>query len=103
PKKQNERSAMKGFGVTLAPADSVPGAGNKGVVVTNIDPEGVAAQKGLRSGDVILEAGGHAVSHPADVMAALNAAKKDGRKAVLLRVKNGDTTRFVALATSKAG
>ena len=102
-KPREERSAMKGFGVTLAPADSVPGAGHKGVVVTNIDPEGAAAQKGLRTGDIILEAGGRPVSKPADVSAAILAAKKEGRKAVLLRVKNGDTTRFVALGTSKAG
>jgi len=102
-KEKSERSAMKGFGVTLAPANSVPGAGSKGVVVTNIDPDGVAAQKGLRSGDVILEVGGHAVSKPSEVVAAVDAAKKAGRKAVLLRVKNGDTTRFVALATSKTG
>jgi serine protease Do len=100
---QREGNAMKGFGLTLAPASAVPGAGDQGVVVTDIKPDGVAAEKGLRTGDVILEAGGRAVSKPADVSAALTAAKKDGRKAVLLRVKNGDSTRFVALATSKAG
>ena len=62
----------------------------------------VAAQKGLRSGDVILEAAGRPVSRPAEISSALDAAKKDGRKAVLLRVKSGDQTRFVALATNPA-
>ena len=67
-------------------------------MVASVDPEGVAGQRGLRAGDVILEAAGKAVSRPGDITAALADAKKDGRKAVLLRVKSGDTTRFVALA-----
>ena len=37
---------------------SVPGAGRDGVVVADIDPDGVAAQKGLKAGDVILDVGG---------------------------------------------
>ena len=94
------QNSLSAFGLTLAPAASVQGAGRQGVVVTNVDPDGVAAQKGLREGDVILEAGGHPVSRPSDVTAALNEAKKDGRKAVLLRVKSGDNTHFVALATA---
>ena len=94
------QNSLSAFGLTLAPAASVEGAGRQGVVVTDLDPDGVAAQKGLREGDVILEAGGHPVSRPSDVTAALNEAKKDGRKAVLLRVKSGDNTHFVALATA---
>ena len=89
--------------MTLSPSKDVPGAGDKGVVVTDVDPDGMAAQKGLQTGDVILEAGGKTVNQPSDVTAAINAAKKEGRTAVLLRVKNGDNTRFVALATSKTG
>ena len=97
------RSALRDFGLTLAPAASVPGAGKQGVVVADLDPDGVAAQKGLREGDVILDAGGKAVTRPADVSAALSDAKKDGRQAVLLRVKTGDSTHFLALATNPAG
>jgi serine protease Do len=99
---QPEKSSLANFGVTLAPAASVPGAGKEGVVVADLDPEGVAAQKGLKVGDVIVEAGGRPVARPSDVTSVLSDAKKEGRKAVLLRVKNGDTTRFVALATSLA-
>ena len=97
------RSSLHDFGLTLAPASAVPGAGKQGVVVADLDPDGVAAQKGLREGDVILDAGGKTVSRPADVSAALSEAKKDGRKAVLLRVKTGDSTHFLALATNPAG
>lgn len=72
------------------------------MVVTEIDPDGAAAQKGLQVGDVILEAGGKTVSRPSEVSAVIDDAKKDGRKAVLLRIKNGDETHFVALAIKPA-
>ncbi len=98
-----DTSQLSSLGLTLVPASTIAGAGNEGVVVADIDPEGLAAQKGLKSGDVILEAAGKSVARPADIAAALDAAKKEGRKAVLLRVKSGDSVRFVALATPKAG
>ena len=72
----------------------------EGVVVAEVEPDGAAAQMGLKQGDVILEAGGQKVERPGDVSAALATAKKDGRRALLLRVKSGNTTRFVALAAA---
>jgi serine protease Do len=102
PSTSGEENAFSGLGLTLAPASSVQGAGSHGVVVSDLDPDGVAAQKGLQIGDIILEAGGHAVNQPADVKAALAEAKKDNRKAVLLRVKGSDGTHFVAIAVSPA-
>jgi len=74
-------------------------AGHDGVTVTDVDPQSVAADKGLQQGDVILEAGGKSVDKPEQVAQALDAAKSDGRKSVLLRVKSGDNVRFVALPT----
>jgi len=90
------------LGLTLAPADSVAGAGAKGVVVTEVNPNGPAAERGFRSGDIILEVGGKAVSNPNDVRKALTEARKDGKNAILMRVKSGENTRFVALPTGKA-
>jgi serine protease Do len=90
------------FGLALSPADSVPGAGKQGVVVTDVDPDGIGAQKGLKVGDVILEAGGKPVSKPSDVAGVISDAKKEGHKAVLLRVKSGDDTHFVALTVNPA-
>ena len=88
---------MKSYGLTLAPATSVAGAGKTGVVISEIDPNGVAAQKGLKSGDVILEAGGKTLNSVADLRQAFSDARKSGRKAVLLRVKTGNGTRFLAM------
>ncbi|MGA7655267.1 MAG: Do family serine endopeptidase [Methylocella sp.] len=97
-----DNNAFSSLGLKLAPASSVQGAGGHGVVVADIDPDGAAAQKGLQVGDVILEAGGHAVNQPSEVKAALAEAKKDNRKAVLLRVKGADGTHFVAIAVNPA-
>ncbi len=92
------------LGLQLAPAKSVQGAGNEGVVVTEVDPKGAAAQRGIRSGDVILDVGGKAVSTPQDVREGLAAAKAENRKAVLMRVKGEQGVRFVAITISdKAG
>ncbi|HUI21795.1 MAG TPA: Do family serine endopeptidase [Methylocella sp.] len=102
PGMGQDSDTFGGLGLTLAPASSVKGAGSHGVVVADIDPEGVAAQKGLQVGDIILEAGGHAVNQPADIKAALADAKKENRKAVLLRVKGSDGTHFVAIAVNPA-
>ena len=94
------RSEFAALGFQVAPATSVPGAGKTGLVVSGLDPEGIAAQKGLKSGDVILEAAGNPISRPSELVAAFDAAKKEGKKALLLRVKTGDGARFVALATN---
>jgi serine protease Do len=91
---QTEQTAK--LGVEIAPAGKVDGAGKDGVVVTNVDPDGAAAGK-LREGDVILEIAGKAVQSTADVSQGLRDAQKDGKKTVLLRVKTGDATRFVAV------
>lgn len=100
---ETERSQLTSLGLSLVPASSMAGAGKEGVVVADIDPDGVAAQKGMKVGDVILDVGGKTVSRPAEITAAIDDAKKSGHKAVLLRVKTGDQVRFVALAASQAG
>ena len=96
------RTSLGSLGLELAPANAVPGAGKEGVVVADIDPDGVAAQKGLKAGDVILDVAGQSVSRPAEVTSAIDSARKDGKKAVLMRVKNAEGVRFVAIATSRA-
>jgi serine protease Do len=89
------------LGLRLAPAGEVEGAGEKGVVVTAIDPEGPAAEHGLQTGDVILDVGGKAVSNTADVRSALRAAEANGKHSILMQVKTADATRFVAVPLAK--
>ena len=85
------------LGLTLAPAGRVAGAGGEGVVVTGVNSSGVAADHGFSTGDVILEVAGKSVSTPADVRNVIASARTDGKRTVLMRVKKGDNTRFVAL------
>ncbi len=103
PKVQEDKAELASLGLTLVPSSVVPGGSKDGVTVAEVDPDGVAAQKGFAVGDVILEAAGKAVTKPSDITNAISAAKKDGQKAVLMRVKTGDNVRFVALAVKAAG
>ena len=89
------------LGLTLAPAKLVAGSGDEGVVVTAVDPDGPAANRGFKTGDVILEAGGKLVSSPTDVSEAMALARKDGKRSILLRVKSSGGTRFVALPVDR--
>ncbi|HXY57845.1 MAG TPA: Do family serine endopeptidase [Methylocystis sp.] len=91
-----ESHAMADLGIDVAPASRL-GRGGEGLYVVDVDPEGRAAQKGIRRGDVILEAGGQSVSDSADLAHAFDAARKDGRRSVLLRVKSVEGVRFVAV------
>ena len=93
-------SDMPKLGLTLAPG-SKSGEGN-GVVVTAVDPNGLAADHGFQVGDVILDVGGKTVSNPADVREQLADARKEGKHALLFRVKSGEGTRFVALPLGNA-
>jgi serine protease Do len=90
------------LGLSLAPASKVAGSDTEGVVVTGVDPSGPAADHGVKTGDVILEVGGKTVSTPADVRKALGDAHTSGKRTVLMRVKSGEATRFVAIPIGNA-
>jgi len=90
------------LGLSLAPAANVAGAGSAGVVVTQVDPDGPAAERGFRTGDVILDVGGKTVATPSDVRKAMQEAHAQGKHTILMRVKSGDQTKFVALPVGNA-
>jgi serine protease Do len=89
------------LGLTLAPANSVAGAGKDGVVVTEVDPKSAAAERGFKEGDVILEVAGKTVANAGDVREAINAARTDNKNSVLMRIKSGGSSRFVAVPLAK--
>ena len=90
------------LGLTVVPAGQVAGSGSEGVVVTDVDPNGLASDQGVKTGDVILEVGGKKVANPSDVRSALKDAQKEGKRTILMRVKSGDATHFVAMPLGKA-
>jgi serine protease Do len=95
-------SDMPKLGLTLAPSNKMSGAESSGVVVTAVDPNGVAADHGFQVGDVILDVGGKSVANPSDVRKQLADARKEGKRALMFRVKSGEGTRFVALPLGNA-
>jgi serine protease Do len=95
-------SDMPKLGLTLAPSNKASGAEGNGVVVTAVDPNGVAADHGFQVGDVILDVGGKSVSNPSDVRKQLADARKEGKRALMFRVKSGEGTRFVAMPLGNA-
>jgi serine protease Do len=106
----NDKEAMNDLGTSKPDAGVASVAklgltlegGHDGVTITDVDPNSAAADRGLQQGDVILEASGRAVARPAEVAQAFEAARADGKKSVLLRVKSGDNVRFVALPAQAA-
>jgi serine protease Do len=70
----------------------------RGVIITAVEPNSVAAEKRLSPGDVIVEVAQEAVSNAADVQKRIDALKKGGRKSALLLVANAaGELRFVAI------
>jgi serine protease Do len=100
---------MKDLGLLLAPAAKFPGAGDQGVAITEVDPQSDAADKGLKPGDVILQVAGVTVSDPSDVVEGVKKAMANAKTGsdkdtvkILVQVKSGDQTRFLALSLKKA-
>lgn len=99
--------ASQAIGLSLQPitpqiarALNLP-AGTSGVVITGVSPSSDAAQKGLQRGDVILSVNRQAVTTPAQVIAAVEAARRAGRTSVLLLVKRGTAPEaFIGLDIS---
>jgi serine protease Do len=85
------------LGMTVAPASSVAGAGKTGVVVTGVDPKGAASDHGFKEGDVILEVAGKSVANPDDVRDAIKTAQTESKKNVLMRIRSGDASHYVAM------
>ena len=87
-------TAVPRLGMTVAPQ-------GEGVVVTNVDPDGIAAEQGFEAGDVIVQASGKKVGNAGELRAAIEAAQKAGKHTVLLRVKSSEGAKFVALPVGR--
>jgi serine protease Do len=72
-----------------------------GVVVSSVDPNSEAAEKGFRPGDVIVQVGNRNVRNPADIEQGVADAKKAGRETVLLLVAGDQSQHYVALKVGK--
>lgn len=97
PSPKTRGTEVPRLGLTLAPSGTVAGAGKDGVVVTEVDPKSAAAERGFKEGDVILEVAGKSVANAGDVREAISSARTDNKNSVLMRVRSGGSSRFVAV------
>jgi serine protease Do len=73
----------------------------KGLLVTEVKPDTNAAEKGLRPGDMIIEADHKPMRAPQDLAKLIEDARKAGAKSLLLRVENPQQLRYVALSLAE--
>jgi serine protease Do len=75
---------------------------NSGAVITKVDPDSDAADKGLQPGDVVQKIGNRTVRTPADFQSGVTEAQKGGHKSVLLLVARASGgSAFVAIDIEK--
>jgi serine protease Do len=91
------------IGMTFAPLDeaahrryAIP-ADVRGVVIESVSASSDAGKKGIRRGDVVIRAGDRVAASPADVVGAVDAAKREKRPSVLLQVYHGGRNAFVPI------
>ena len=84
-------AARPALGLGLAPRRE------GGVSITQVQPGSVAAERGLRPGDVIRRVGDRETAQPSDVVDAVNAARNAGRSSVALQIERDQGRSFVAL------
>ncbi|HEV2335654.1 MAG TPA: DegQ family serine endoprotease [Stellaceae bacterium] len=69
----------------------------KGVVVVDVTKDSAAAEKGLKPGDVIMEAAQEEIKSTGQVTGKIDEAKRSGRKSILLLIERQGDLRFIAL------
>ena len=101
------QTEVAGLGMKVAPMSAalrdkyqLP-AEQKGVVITEVAPNGPAAERGLKPGDVVIEVLQREVGSPADVQKQIDAARKADRKFVLMLIQRQDGTLNVPLPLAR--
>lgn len=105
-KKANEPAASKDLvlGMQLLPVTPQIrqqlrlNASVKGLLVDAIDPMGEAAKRGVRAGDVVMEANQLPIETVEQLKQALKDAKKSGRDFALLRIARDSESAFVTVS-----
>ncbi|GAF83228.1 unnamed protein product, partial [marine sediment metagenome] len=91
----NEMLGVEVSNLTAEVAKQLGHEGTDGVVITEIDPSGIAAGAGLRAGAIILEVDRKPVKNAEQFEAAMkNASLEEG---VLLLVRQGGGQQFIVL------
>ncbi len=100
---------LEDFGMQIAPLSQdlkdryQIGPDQKGVVITDVTQGGVAADRGLKPGDVIVEVQQAEVASPDDVKKKVDAQRAQDRKSVLMLIQSQDGVHYVPLPLTKPG
>jgi serine protease Do len=87
---QPSSSGQGALGLSVRPGDG-------GLVVTDVAPNGEAASRGVQPGDVIVAVNQDQVGSVADLDKAVEQARKENRKSVLVLVSHNGNQHFVTL------
>jgi serine protease Do len=98
-----DTDAQGGLGLQLSPLE--PSVRDRlgidsdvtGVLVAGVRPNSVAAERGVRTGDVIMRVGRREVNEPREVVEAVKEAQQRGDQTVLMLIQRDGSSRFVAL------
>ncbi|MFI4948581.1 MAG: DegQ family serine endoprotease [Alphaproteobacteria bacterium] len=97
-----DKSTVTTLGLTLSNItpelkDKFSLTDEKGVVVVDVTKDSAAAEKGLKPGDVIMEAAQEEIKSTSQVTGKIDEAKRSGRKSILLLIERQGDLRFIAL------
>ena len=73
------------------------GENANGVMVVQVEPDSMAAEKGIRPGDVIVEVGQEEVATPDDVIAKVDEQRAQNKNTVLLLLDRKGDLQFIAV------
>jgi serine protease Do len=96
PPAEPDQPKPSSVGITL-----VPNSGGEGLLIQDIDPASIAAEKGFVVGDTILTVDNKPVSTAAEFEAAIQAVKDSGRGTALVKAQRDGQPRFIGLPLSE--
>jgi serine protease Do len=79
------------------------GIGERGLAVLQVDPNGKAAEVGLRPGDIILQIHGHDISSSQDLLSALSDGATQKKQYLLALIRRNESEMFIALPVAPRG
>ena len=91
----SDRLGLKVAELTPERAQQLRVQGDQGVVVSEVQPDGLADRAGIQDGDLVREVNGTRIAGVADYSKSVSAVKKGGYLRMLLR--RGEASLFVAL------
>lgn len=106
-KADNSKSVKSSYGMNLSEItpelrQKLNIANNiKGVLVTGLDRKSIASKHGIKKGDVISSVNQNLVSKPEDLFKAINEAKNNKRKSVMLLIYRAGGSVFLSIPVTE--